>query len=142
MPVIRPESAEKSFAYSFKSLNDKHKPKLSNEKLKKETFGKIQKLFETLHRLQSAGVKWKDIPSAAGILYSGNKAHPIKEVKNSAVRDVVQTAFFKNEEDSSSKENYYPSYLAITREIRLFGYQWHDTFHVVLVDLNHNVHKE
>ena len=139
MSVINPEFAEKPFQYSFKSVNYNHKPvKLKSVKLEKENFKKIEKIFETLGELK--GKKWSDVLGSE-ILYSGNQAKPIKEEKDKALRDIIKNAFADHEADYSETVKYYPSYLSITKEIRLFGYQWKGIFNIVLVDLNHIMHK-
>ena len=139
MPVFNTEFAEKGFAYSFESVkyNDGW-IKLKSIRLTEKNLEKIVKIFEVLKNLEKQ--KWKEIPSSE-LLYSGTKANQIKEVKDREVKEVIRNTFANHEEDYSDEVKYYPSYLSITKEIRLFGYQWKGVFKIVLIDLEHIVLK-
>lgn len=137
MSAINPEFAEEDFRYSFESVNYNHKPKLKSVKLEKENFKKVIKVFEVLKELEKQ--KWKEIPTSR-FLYSGDQANPIKEVREEEVKNIIRNAFAGNAIDYSDEAKYYPSYLSVTREIRLFGYQWKGVFNIVLVDLNHTIY--
>ncbi len=62
-------------------------------------------------------------------------------MKDKEVKEVIRNAFADHETDYSNEETYYPSYLSVTKEIRLFGYQWKGVFKIVLVDFEHAVQK-
>ena len=139
MPVIDPEFAEKNFAYSFESVHYSHSStKLKSVRLQEENFRKIVKIFETVKNLE--GERWKEIPMSKH-LYGGKQANQMKEVSDKNIKDVIRNAFAEHEPDYSDEADYYPTYLSITKEIRLFGYQWKGVFNIVLIDLTHKVHK-
>ena len=139
MPVIDPDFTEENFKYSIDSVNYNHNPpKLKGVKLEEKNFKKIAEVVETLKNLE--GQKWGEIPNLR-CLYSGSKANPIKEVKDRKVKEVIRNAFANHETDYSDEAKYYPSYLSVTQEIRIFGYQWKGVFNIVLIDLNHEIHK-
>ncbi len=138
MPVIDPKFTEEDFKYSFERINYNYNPpKLKSVKLEKENFKKIAEVVEALKNLERR--KWKEVQKSE-YLYSGNQANPIKEIKDKKVKEVIKNACAK-EADYSNGEEYYPSYLSVTQEIRIFGYQWKGVFNIVLIDLNHEIHK-
>ena len=139
MPVIDPEFAENNFAYSCKSVHYNHgSTKLKSVRLQKENFRKIVKIFETVKNLERE--KWREIPMSKH-LYGGKQANQIKEVGDKNIKDVIRNAFVEHETDHSDEAECYPSCLSITKEVRLFGYQWKGVFNIVLIDLTHKVHK-
>ena len=138
MPAIDPKFAEENFKYSFGSVNYNYNPpKLKSVKLEKKNFKKIVKTIGALKNLERQ--KWKEVPKSE-YLYSGNQANPIKEIKDKKVKEVIKNACDK-EADYSNGEEYYPSYLSVTKEMRIFGYQWKGVFNIVLIDLDHEIHK-
>lgn len=40
-----------------------------------------------------------------------------------------------------NKEDVYPFHIRITRKFRIFGYQYRDTFYIVIIDPNHQEHR-
>ena len=139
MAIINPKFLEKPFDYSFKSVNYSYGSKLKSQRLTEDIFKKVQKIFETLSEIKQQGLRWEQIPST-GLLYSGVQAHQIKLIGGDK-SVFIENAFHKHEVDSSSVKNCYPSYLAITKEVRLFGYQWNGTFCVVYIDFDHRVYR-
>ena len=138
MAVIDPEFTEEYFKYSFESINYNYNPpKLKSVKLEKGNFKKIENMFDVLKKLEVQ--RWSEIPRS-DFLYSGAQANQIKEVKEEGVKEVIRNAFSR-EQDYSDEAKYYPSYLSVTKEVRLFGYQWGGVFKIVLIDLEHAVQK-
>ncbi|MCY4577185.1 MAG: hypothetical protein OXB96_02000 [Candidatus Kaiserbacteria bacterium] len=138
MSVINPDFAEENFTYSFGSINYNYSPpKLKSVKLEQKNFKKIVKVVLVLENLKTQ--KWREIPKLE-CLYGGDQANPIKEEKSEPVKKVIRNAFANHEADYSDEAKYYPSYLSVTKEMRIFGYQWKGVFNVVLIDLHHDIH--
>ena len=138
MVSYNPSFTEKPFAFSFDSVNyDRNPPKLKSLRFTEENFKHTVKMFEVLHRIVADKVTWRGIPTSP-LLYSGARARPIKEVTDNAIKNIIHTQF-SGELGYSPYTECYPSYLSVTKEIRLFGYQWKGVFKVVLIDFNHKV---
>lgn len=112
-------------------------PKLRNRKLDPDSIQRIIKVGEVLKEITLCKLKWSEIPSTT-FLYSGgpnqiNDKDTLKKIKDSYNKSSMKKL--------EPNQGIFPVYLAITKEIRLFGFQLKQTFYVVLIDLYHGVLK-
>lgn len=139
MPTFNPAFSEKEFLYSCRQA--KSDIKLRNKKLDSDSIQRIIKVGEVLKEITLCKLKWSEIPSTT-LLYSGRKANQIKQINDKDTLKKIKDSYNKSSmKKLEPNQEIFPVYLAITKEIRLFGFQFKQTFYVVLIDLYHGVLK-